>query len=368
MNPPSELMPRDRRFDQDPCTQIQIDLSAMLDGELDPASVRRVMVHSDVCPSCARFLEGIRLQARSHRQLHAVLTATPEQRIAVPCDYGTVRYGDRARVEGTLSVRVADLRRQLTENRRQLARIFYELGRGFVLLGISPNFSRVVAREPVPIPDMYQRGKILLDEVARLAGPDAEAVGQEWVLARDLFGESWSRSPEDNLRKGIELLRETLSLDPDCHEARIYLGHAFHVAGCADDACAEFRAVLDRAEDLGTRGFALLNLGNVHLDAGRPGEAQQLFLELVESGAVRLRPQFGLIYFNLALTYGMQGRYEECRTWLERLDTELPHKRRMIADEFRNRGDFVASLSRNPEIYRQLSDRFPSWFPKKEAC
>ncbi|MCB1632358.1 MAG: zf-HC2 domain-containing protein [Pseudomonadales bacterium] len=56
----------------DPCLQIQVDLSAMLDGELDPASVRRVMVHSDVCAGCRSFLRGIRDQVRMHRSLAAL--------------------------------------------------------------------------------------------------------------------------------------------------------------------------------------------------------------------------------------------------------------------------------------------------------
>lgn len=343
---------------EDPCTQIQADLSAMLDGELDAASVRRVMVHSDACPSCRGFLEGIRLQARSHVQLHAVLTGSEEE-LEVPVAAvggGTI----------TMRVGVAELRRQLTENGRQLARIFYELGRGFVLMGISPNFSRVVAREPVPIPDMFQRGRNLLDEVARIAGPGD--VPTEWVRAKELFGDDWRRNPAESLRKGVQLLEEALMLDPDFHEARIYLGHAHHVAGDRDRAVAEFQGVLDRAPDVGTRGFALLNLGNVHLESGEFDEAQRLFLDLVESGAIEKSPQFGLIYFNLALAYGMQERFDECRRWLQRLYSEMPHKRRMIADEFRSREGFVASLSRHPEVYESLASSFPCWFPKKEAC
>ena len=57
----------------DPCLQIQVDLSAMFDGELDAPSVRRVMVHSDVCPSCRGFLDGIRSQVRLHRELVATI-------------------------------------------------------------------------------------------------------------------------------------------------------------------------------------------------------------------------------------------------------------------------------------------------------
>ena len=340
----------------DPCAQIQADLSAMLDGELDAASVRRVMVHSDACPSCCRFLDSIRLQARSHRQLHAVMTADDGETIDVP----TSVPGTRVRVPA------AELRRQLTGNAEQLARIFYELGRGFVLMGLSPNFSRVVAREPVPIPDMFQRGRILLDEVSRMTDP--EAVPVEWVRARELFGNDWRRDPNENLRKGMQLLREALMLFPDFHDARIYLGHAYHVAGEPERAIGQFREVLDRTPEVGARGFALLNLGNVHLENGDLVEAERAFLDLVHSGAIEQSPQFGLIYFNLALAYGMQERFDECQVWLQRLYSEMPHKRRMIADEFRCREDFIESLSRHPDVYENLATSFPCWFPKKEAC
>src|SRR5690606_2224748 len=50
---PEELM---KAHQPDPCGQIQADLSAMLDGELDAPSVRRVMIHSDACPNCRAFL------------------------------------------------------------------------------------------------------------------------------------------------------------------------------------------------------------------------------------------------------------------------------------------------------------------------
>lgn len=287
--------------------------------------------------------------------MHAALTADDGELVEIGAAGGGVR-----------RVGAAELRRQLTENGRQLARIFYELGRGFVLMGISPNFSRVVQREPVPIPDMFQRGRNLLDEVARIAGH--AAVPSEWIRARELFGDDWRRSPAQNLQKGTELLHEALLLDPDFHEARIYLGHAHHMAGDRQRAIAEFRTVLERAPDVDARGFALLNLGNIRLEDGDLDEAERLFLALVDSGAIQQTPQFGLIYFNLALAYGMQERFDECRRWLERLYSELPHKRRMIADEFRSREDFVASLSRHPGVYESLARSFPCWFPGKEAC
>jgi len=142
--------------------QIQADLSAMLDGELDAASVRRVMVHSDACAACRGFLDGIRTQAQAHRTLAELDRAEP---------------GSPA----------AALRRQLMRNRQQLARILYELGRGFALMGLSADFSREVAREPVPVPDMLMRGRSVLDEVERLVRTHGEVVQGEWVAARELF-------------------------------------------------------------------------------------------------------------------------------------------------------------------------------------
>lgn len=53
------------------CLQIQVDLSAMIDGELDAAGVRRVTAHVDACAACRAFHDGILRQAGLHRRLAA---------------------------------------------------------------------------------------------------------------------------------------------------------------------------------------------------------------------------------------------------------------------------------------------------------
>ena len=53
------------------CLAIQIDLSAMADGELDPPAVRRALAHSDVCADCGAFAASVRSQAALHRALFA---------------------------------------------------------------------------------------------------------------------------------------------------------------------------------------------------------------------------------------------------------------------------------------------------------
>ena len=338
----------------DPCLQIQVDLSAMVDGELDAPSVRRVMVHSDVCPHCRGFLEGIRSQARLHRHLHDAGAAGSE--------------GQDAEIGAA-----ANLRNRLMENRHKLGRILYELGRGFVLMGLSPDFSREVSKEPVPVPDMVQRGRTLVAEVERWAviqGVSVQDQPNEWVAAKELFEHGSVRTPAENLAKGQRLLSECLGLEPDHHEARIYLGLVHHVRGQRSLARRQFSQVLSCTDDRIMRGFALLNLANVNLEEGDFAGAVHLLLQLVESGVVQSQPRFGMAYFNLALAFGLQGKFDDCYQWFGRLHDELPHKRSIIARELRRRSQFVHLLRSHPEVELQLAQGFPSWFPltAKEAC
>lgn len=323
----------------------------MLDGELDAPSVRRVMVHSDVCPSCRGFLEGIRSQVRLHRDLAANGLVGDEESV-VP------------------SARTKQLRRQLTENRRKLSKILYELGRCFVLMGLSPDFSREVAKEPVPVPDMAMRGRNLLDEVARLeSGASALAggvVGIEWVSAKDLF-DGQLRTPADNLAKGQRLLCECLSLDPNSHESRIYLGLVHHVRGQRALARKQFSYVLTNTEDRVMRGYALLSLGTMHLDEGDCDGAVELLQQVVESGVVGEQPRLGMAYFNLGLAHGMKGQFTECLRWFRRLHDELPHRRAAVARELSRRSQFLHLLRSHPEARGTFAESLPIWFASKEA-
>ena len=332
----------------DPCLQIQVDLSAMLDGELDAASIRRVMVHSDVCPSCRDFVVGIRNQVRLHRSLRSVETASAEDSAA-----------ERSAA--------AKLRQQLMENRRQLARILYELGRGFVLMGLSSNFSREVAKEPVPVPDMALKGRSFLDEVSRWARGQGQNDG-EWVAAKDLFDQGLYRASE-NLAKGQRLLSECLALDPEHHEARIYLGLVHHVRGQRSLARRQFSQVLTDTDDAVMRGFALLHLANVHLEEGDCEGAIELLQQLVDSGVVTRQSRFGMAYFNLALAFGLLGQFDESHHWFGRLHEEMPQKRRAVAQELLRRSQLVHLLRSHPEAEARLAASFPAWFPlgSKEA-
>jgi hypothetical protein len=323
----------------DPCLQIQVDLSAMLDGELDPSGVRRVMVHSDVCGSCRAFLEGIRSQVRLHRRLAAVTTPAGED------------------VDSPAAAR---LREQLTVSRRKLSRVLYELGRGFVLMGLSPDFSREVAKEPVPVPDMAMRGRNLLDEVERAGG------AAEWVAAKELF-DGQLRSADENLAKGQRLLTECLALEGDCHEARIYLGLLHYVRGQRSLARKQYQHVLAHSNERSVRAYALSNLANIHLDEGDRDGAIELLLGLIDSGVMQEQPRMATAYFNLALAYGLKEQFAESLRWFLRLDQALPHKRNLVAREISRRSQFVHLVRNHPDA-TPLKAAFPAWFPARDGA
>lgn len=340
----------------DPCLQIQIDLSAMLDGELDQPSVRRVLVHADVCPSCSMFLQGIRLQARANIDLNGIFEGRPLAEVDLEA---------AEPLQGQRPASLAqELRQKLRDSRVALSRILYELGRGHVLMGTSPRFYRAVVREPVPIPDVCMRGRNLLDEVRRLAPAlQSDAAGSEWVRAKLLFESTQGRSPAENLGKGIELLREVLLLRPRYHEARIYLGHAYHIRQDRDLARHEFRIVLADTDDLIMRAFALENLGNVDLEEGSPARAIPHFLALLDSGVIQREPRFFTSYFNLALAYGLLQDFASCTHWLGRLYLEFEHKRALMRKELHARTQFASIVAGHPDVGADMARRFPDWFP-----
>ena len=334
---------------QDLCLPIQADLSAMLDGELDPAAVRRVTLHSDACPSCSSFFDGIRKQAGLHRRIAAAG--------ALPASELGVADGRDAAADAAGRGNQA-LRRQLTGNQRKLSRILYELGRNFTLMGLSPEYSREVAKELMPVPDMAMRGRSLLDDAVRVSA-DRSVPG--WVPAKDLF-DGEPRTPEDNLARGQRLLSECMSLDPAADDARIYLGLVHHARGQRALARKQFQRVLERSEDAVMRGFALSNLSNIHLDEGDCDGAIDLLLEVVASGVVARQPRLVAVFFNLALAHGLKGSFDESLSWFDRLRSDAPHRCRWVAQELSRRSQFLHLVQTHPEG-RVLAGRLCEWFP-----
>ena len=327
------------RLGSDPCYPIQVDLSCMVDGELDPAAVKRVLVHVEVCAKCREFFKTLRKHVRAHRDVFHILEK----------GLRSERRAGRSRLSAG-------------EKTLHIARIFYELGKAYVLISVSPSFKREVSREPVPIPEYRMKGKAILDRF--LGDPSARSVRGKWIKARALLNGHLD-SELENLEKGTNLLEESLEIQPRLHEARIYLGHARNLSGDLEGACEEFRVVLREARNLLMRGYALENLGNVYLQMGELEKAAMCFRRVVLSEIVAREPRFYTSWFNLGLAYALSGEFKESIKAFESLYEKYPGERSKVAEIMSLNKGLGELMKENPCFMSEMKTRFPGFFSKE---
>ena len=324
---------------EDPCYPIQVDLSCMIDGELDKAAIKRVLVHIEVCEKCRIFFEKLREHVRAHRDVFNILEK----------GLHTNR-------------RIRKHNYSFGEKTLQVARIFYELGKAYVLLSVSPEFQREVAAEPVPIPDYRIKGKAILDRF--LGDPSFRRVKSNWVKARSLLNGHLD-SELENLDKGMNLLVEALEIQPKLYEARIYLGHARNLSGDLEGACEEFRTILRQAKSLLIRGYALENLGNVYLQMGELDSAAICFRRVVLGDIIKKEPRFFTSWFNLGLTYALLGNFKDSFRAFEKLYQDYPNERKRVRNIINNNKALKDTLKENPGFAAKLLSQFPEFFTKE---
>ncbi len=323
-------------LDHDPCRPIQLDLSCMMDGELGPAAVRRVLVHMEVCPKCRDFFAQLRRQVKAHQD----------------------PWGFMERGLGRSPAR-APQKNGGKEKQLHLAQIFYELGKAYVLLSVSPGFRREIDVEPVPVPDRGDPEAEFLEKV--LDGVTRGRGRGRWVMARSVLEERLE-SEEANLAKGTQLLEEALDIMPRFFEARIYLGHAKNLGGDLEGACDEFRKVLRASRSLPIRGFALENLGNVYLQMGCYEEAARCFRRVVFGDVLSRDPRFFTSWFNLGLSYAHLGRFQESLECFGNLYEGFPEKRKDAGEMLASREGLREILKKNPGFAGELRRSFPEFF------
>ncbi|MEO0652426.1 MAG: hypothetical protein AAFZ65_17260 [Planctomycetota bacterium] len=319
----------------DSCSELQLQLSMLVDGELDEQAAGRAVAELESCPACREFFDSIRGQVRLHRELHDTDSLRTQYAelvgSALPCDLET---------------------RQAVH---RLAEIFYQLGKAYALSALDPDFRTRVFEEAVAVDSTRARGRGFVDGVAHREG--GEYGGFDWRAKRHLLNGTLEKI-EEPLVKARRLLEEALLVEPDHEPTQLYLGFLDAREGKKIAAAKRFRQVFDEAVEEGHRGHAATQLGVLHAEEGSWREALVWYRWIGISGLADLDPRFFVAKFSAGVCYvhlGLRARA---------LDTF-----RSMLDRYPERVDELAGFfARSPVLQREI-DAQPG-FPEElmAAC
>lgn len=303
----------------------QLDLSCLLDGELDEAAAARAMLHIEECEECRAFFQDIREQLHLHRD---------------------------ARDPDRLVARVAMLTGHDVEGIdlvHRLATVFYQLGKSYVLAAIDPGFRTRVFEQALPVEETQVRGRGFVDGV--VASGRERTLGVDWRQARKALNGRLERI-QSPLEKGRRLLLEAIQADPSHEEARLYLGFLHAYEGKTLKAQRLYREVFDTAIHEENRGHAAMQLGKLHEREGDYGRCLVWFRWVLMSGLEKRDERFWGARFNVGIAWAMLGRadraLEAFRMLLDRHPTRAPEIARLFAHAPRLR-EAIESIPGFPE-------------------
>lgn len=332
------------------CIAFEKDIHLFVDHELVDDGVSRLAQHLEACSSCADFVDDLRQLAALHRQAGPMI----DEAIAGMVD-------KHALFESITKTLLAD-------KRNELASLFYELGKAYVLVGndaMSGSLKRSVVPlvEAVDIRATTAHGRQLARKGIDLeaeAGAERES-GSLFSRSRRLFSSS-SRANAGALTNGRRLLEEALRIEPELDEARMYLGFHHMLTGRFDRARIEFRRVYRTSSSSLHRMMAAQMLGNVHASVGDYGQAIECYEEVVSSDLLDTEPRLFTSIVNLAVNCAKAGRVvqavEHFKDLVSRFPTQIEKTRALLA---RKQG-FTALLERQDSLQQDLRRNVPSLF------
>lgn len=305
---------------QEVCVQFQLDLSCLVDRELDEVAAVRAIAHIEECSVCRTFFDDVREQVTAHRDLKD--TGSLIERYSVLVGSG-----------------VADEIESI-ELTQKLASIFYQLGKAYVLTAIDPGFrTRVCFEKAVTVEAEQSRGRGFVDGV--VDSGRGRTGGVDWQQARHILNGQLERiaSPLD---KGMRLLEETLYVDPTHEEARFYQAYVHARQGKNVRAASEFQHLFRTAVNEENRGHAALQLARLHGLEDEFKKALACCRWVTSSGLADSDPQdrFYVARFNIAMY----------RAYLRQTDRALAAFREMLDRHPGRAEDFARMLLRAPVL------------------
>jgi len=333
------------------CRDFAEDISAFVDGELEPASVGRLTAHVRACTGCHEAVDTLRRLSGLHR--HAV--AVHDEQLVESVDAEALLAG----IQGNL----------LEEKREGLARLFYELGKAYVIagnkdLGERERASLEHCAPPREIRGAESRARALLreaEDLAVLAPAGARRTPALFRRSRQLFARART-ARSGALDRGRRFLEEALAVDAGLDEARLYLGFMYSLVGRPDRARVLFRRVHARGRTALLRLMALQSLGLVYDNAGDHRQAARCFAEVVASdealGEAGLFPSF----VNLPVSCAKAGLVDESVEHFVGLAERFPRRLAQIRGLLSRKRYFAATLERNDALRDDLRRRVPALF------
>jgi len=296
------------------CSNFQMDLSCLLDSELDGGAAGRAMVHMEACSSCRSFFEDTRLQVQMNRDM-----ADPSRLFARV-----------AMLTGGHAFNAASAAENIDLVHR-LATIFYQLGKAYVLASIDSGYRERVFEAVVPVESGQTRGRGFVDGV--LLNGKGEIGGLDWQRARAMLNGRLERI-ESPLEKGRRLLEEAIATDPSHEEARLYLAFLHGHEGKRIRAAEEYRELFSTAISDTNRGHAAIQLGRLHSAEKDYRKAIACWRWVTMSGLADRDERFFVARFNLGMVYGLARNQRRSLAYFRELLDRHPGRAGEVAGLF----------------------------------
>ena len=345
------------KLDTQACADYLADLSAFVDGELPEPRLQELVGHMGSCGGCHDYTETLRELSALHRDA----ADSPET---------------AERLEATLAGKVdpvglfAAVTRDLVDEKREaLARLFYEIGKAYVLAGnrgLSARRRQSVASASRALPIRSTEGKArrVLREAEQLGGAAQGNPSSSSSLflrrSRKLFAPS--RRDDGALSRGRHFLEEALALEPGLDQARLYLGFRHAVVGRPDQARVEFRKVYRESTDPVHRMMALQSLGRLHAESGDYLRAIECYEEVVGEERSSAEPGLFPSFLNLAVNYAKVGRAGDSVERFVDLADRFPERRTQVRELLARKATFQALLDRDETLKQDLLAKAPALF------
>jgi tetratricopeptide (TPR) repeat protein len=321
------------------CMPFQVDLSCLLDGELEEAAAARAMLHLESCPSCRAFFEDTREYVRLHRDI-----------------------ADPARLLARLTMLTgAEIEREVRsiELVNQLATIFYQLGKAYLLTAVDPGYQTRIFEKALPLESTRSDGWRFVDDVLG-RGEGGERV--DWHHARHMLN-GQLKSIGSPLQKARRLLKEACEADPSHEEARLYMAFLERHDGKRLKAAKSYRQIFRTALHEANRGHAAVQLGQLYAEEGDFRKALACFRWVTASGLADRDERFFFVRLNIGMDYAFIGDRERAIAYFRTLLDRHPERRDEVVELFAQLDDLHETIDATPGFGEQLIESCPEFFP-----